>query len=193
MIQIKDTLVSLDVIDNFFCCDLEKCHGKCCIEGDAGAPITDRESKIIEKEWRHSIPFLNKKNIDLINKNGVAYYDEEGDLVTTIINKEDCVFSCKNDGICFCALEKAYNAGLSSFRKPSSCALYPIRITKYASFTAVNLHKWNICKEAFVNGKNLDIRVYEFLKGPLTDYFGQEWYDELELTAQIYLEQKKHR
>lgn len=190
MLEIKDTLVSLDLAERFFCCDLEKCLGQCCIEGDAGAPITPDEQSRIEKLlpeiWDDLLPAARRE----IEENGVAYIDEEGDLVTSIIEGKNCVFTTYGaGGMCLCAIEKAYREGRVDFKKPASCSLYPVRLTRYPSFTAVNYHRWKICRCAEVLGRAEKIRLYQFLKGPLTDYFGKEWYDELALACEAYLEQ----
>ena len=190
MLQIQNALVSLDVIEKYFCCDLDVCHGACCIEGDAGAPVTIDEVATIEEEWHKAAPFMQTKCIEKVEKEGVAYVDQEGDLVTTIIDGKDCAFTHHCGDMCLCALEKVYRERKSTFCKPISCALYPVRITEYPTFTAVNLHMWNICKCAFQKGEKEKIRVYEFLKEPLIRRFGQEWYEELDLTARIYLEEQ---
>ena len=190
MLQIQDTLVSLDVVERFFCCDLDKCLGECCIEGDAGAPITEGEQTEIERVlpdvWEHLLPAAKK----VIEEEGVAYRDIEGDLVTQIVEGKNCVFSCYGaDGMCLCAFEKAYREGKIDFYKPVSCHLYPLRIKEYPTFTAVNYHRWKICKCAEVLGRAKGIRVYQFLREPLVRRFGKEWYDELALTCEEYLRQ----
>ncbi|MDE6287288.1 MAG: DUF3109 family protein, partial [Muribaculaceae bacterium] len=183
MLQIQDTLVSLDLLERFFCCDLDKCLGECCIEGDAGAPITEAERAELERVLPEVIDDLMPAAREEIERNGVAYVDEEGDLVTSIVDGRNCVFSCYGPGgMCMCALEKAWREGRIDFMKPVSCHLYPVRVTEYPTFTAVNLHRWKICKCAEVLGRTKGIRAYEFLKGPLTRRFGEEWYRELELT-----------
>ena len=154
MLQIQDTLVSLDVVERFFCCDLDTCLGECCIEGDAGAPITEEEQTEIERVlpdvWDHLLPAAKK----VIEEEGVAYRDIEGDLVTQIVEGKNCVFSCYGaDGMCLCAFEKAYREGKIDFYKPVSCHLYPLRIKEYPTFTAVNYHRCNICKCAEVLGR----------------------------------------
>lgn len=188
MLEIQNTLVSLDLVERFFCCDLEKCLGQCCIDGDAGAPITDDERKKIEEIlpeiWNDLLPQAQ----EVIREQGVSYVDEEGDLVTSIVNGQNCVFTTfGKDGMCLCAIEKAYREGRVDFLKPSSCHLYPVRLTTYPSFTAVNYHRWKICKCAEVLGQKEGIRVYQFLRGPLIARFGQEWYDELCLACEAYL------
>lgn len=190
MLQIKDTLVSLDLAEQFFCCDLDSCHGECCIEGDAGAPITEDEKKKIEEIlpiiWDDLLPQAQ----DIIKQDGVAYIDEEGDLVTSIVGGANCVFTCYGkNGMCYCAIEKAYREGKIDFYKPISCHLYPVRLTTYPSFTAVNYHRWKICKCAEILGRKNGIRLYKFLEGPLTRRFGEEWYNELVMACDAYLEE----
>lgn len=190
MLQIKETLVSLDLAERFFCCDIEACKGECCIEGDAGAPVTDEEARRIEavlpEIWEDMAPAARRE----VEENGVSYIDSEGDRVTTIVGGRDCAFTCyAPGGICMCAIEKAYREGRIEWRKPASCYLYPVRITRYPTFTAVNFHRWKICRSAESNGRRLGIRAYQFLKEPLTEEFGQEWYDELTTACEAYLEQ----
>ena len=193
MIEIQNTLVSLDVAEKFFCCDLDKCLGQCCIEGDAGAPITKEEYKKLEE----LLPLIESELLpgarDAIRENTVGYIDEEGDLVTTLVDGRNCAFTCYAEGgKCLCAIEKAYRAGKTGgFRKPISCYLYPLRLTEYPTFTAVNYHRWKICKSAEVNGREKGIRLYQFMKGPLIERFGQDWYDELVLACETYLEESK--
>ena len=125
-----------------------------------------------------------------MKENGVAYTDVEGDLVTTILDGRNCAFTCyAPGGICLCALEKVYREGKTSFCKPASCALYPLRIKKFPTFTAVNYHRWSICRDAEILGKKKGIRLYQFLRGPLVSYFGQEWYDELAMACELYLKE----
>ena len=190
MLQIQDTLVSLDLAERYFCCDLEQCKGECCIEGDAGAPVTEEEAKLIEQSLPLILDDLSPAARREIEENGVSYIDEEGDRVTTIVGGRDCAFTCyAPGGVCLCAIEKAYREGRSKWRKPASCHLYPVRITRYPDFTAVNFHRWKICRSAETNGRKLGIRAYQFLKEPLTEYFGKEWYDELATACEAYLEQ----
>lgn len=191
MFQIQDTLVSLDLAEEFFCCDLDACKGECCIEGDAGAPVTEAECD----EIRRALPLIEAdmapRAVEEVRRRGVSYIDEEGDLVTTILDGRNCAFTCYSPGgICLCALEGAFRKGLTGWRKPASCALYPVRLTRYDSFTAVNYHKWSVCKAARAKGRREGIRLYSFLREPLIEYFGREWYDELELCCTEYLAQQ---
>lgn len=190
MLQVGRALVSLDVIERFFICNLEKCLGACCVEGDAGASITEEERRklkeILDVVWDDLLPEARR----VIEQQGVAYVDEEGDLVTSIVNGKDCVFTCYDkNGMCQCAIEKAYRAGKIDFYKPISCHLYPIRLKEYPDFSAVNYHRWKICKAGEVLGRSEKVRVYEFLKEPLIRRFGEAWYNELCEAAEAYLQQ----
>ncbi|MBD5374313.1 MAG: DUF3109 family protein [Bacteroides sp.] len=188
MLQIKDTLVSLDLAERFFCCDLDQCLGQCCIDGDAGAPITEAEREILEDLTPALMPELLPAAQEEIKTNGVAYVDEEGDLVTSIIDGRNCVYTCYAEGgKCLCAIDRAYREGRCSWRKPISCYLYPLRLTEYPTFTAVNYHRWKICRSAESNGRKLGIRLYQFMREPLIERFGQEWYDELVEACEAYL------
>jgi len=184
MLQINDTLISLDLIDQQFCCNLAHCRGICCVEGDAGAPVEMDEIAQMEE----ALPFiwedLSADAKELIEKQGVVYPDIDGELVTSIIHGKDCVFTCYDDkGICFCAIEKAWRAGKIPFMKPISCHLYPIRVKKFEDFTAVNYQEWHICSGARLYGQQLGIPVYQFLKEPLIRKFGEEWFKELSEAA----------
>jgi hypothetical protein len=184
MIQIDDVVVSLDVLQEKFLCDLGACKGECCIEGDAGAPVEQDEVAKLEEVLPIIREDLSPEARAVIDKQGVVYVDEEGDLVTSIVNGKDCVFTYYDEkGTCFCAIEKAYRAGKVDFYKPVSCHLYPIRVGNYGPYKAVNYHRWNVCKAAVLLGKKENVPVYKFLKEPLIRKFGQEWYDALEEVA----------
>lgn len=190
MLKIQDTLVSLDLIEEFFCCDLDRCLGECCIEGDAGAPVTAEEVERLRDNMELIRPLLTPAAQRVIDEQGPAYFDSEGDLVTSIVDGRDCVFTTyAPGGKCLCALEAASRAGKLPPLKPISCHLYPIRLKDYGGFTAVNYHRWKICRSAVTCGRTKGLRVYEFLKEPLIRRFGQEWYDELDRTAKEYLKQ----
>ena len=185
MVQIQDTVVSLDVFREKFLCDLSVCKGACCIEGDAGAPVDLDEIAELEEVLPTIWENLSEEAQGVIERQGVAYADIEGDLVTSIVNGMDCVFTCQDEkGCCYCAIEKAFLKGLCAFRKPISCSLYPLRVSDYGSYKAVNFHRWNICKAAVELGQKTNMPVYKFLKEPLTRKFGTEWYAELETVAQ---------
>lgn len=192
MLRIQDTLVSGDLIERFFICDLDKCLGACCIEGDAGAPLTDEEYERLCELMPEVYPLLSPAAQKVVEEQGPGYYDEEGDLVTSIVDGRDCVFTTyAPGGKCLCALEKAHREGKIPFFKPVSCHLYPVRLKEYEDFTAVNLHRWKICKCAEVLGRAKGVRAYQFLKDPLIRRFGQEWYNELCEGAEAYLASKE--
>ena len=193
MIKIGDTLVSLDVVERCFVCDLDTCLGACCIEGDAGAPLAPGEQEKLEAALPAVDEYLLPRAREVIRSEGVAYIDEDGDLVTSLVGGRDCVFTCyAPGGKCLCALEKAWREGkLEENVKPISCSLYPVRVKEYDGFSAVNLHRWKICRCAERLGLSKGVRAYEFLKEPLTRRFGKEWYDELALNAGEYLRQQK--
>ncbi len=194
MLLIKDTMVSLDLIERFFVCDLDSCLGQCCIDGDAGAPLLEEEREEIERHMDEILPLLNPSAQSIIKECGASYIDEEGDLVTQIVEGKDCVFTTYAEGgKCLCALEKAYRKGKFPQLKPSSCHLYPVRLRKYGDMTAVNLHRWKICKCAEILGRSRKVRAYEFLKEPLIRKFGEEWYAELEHTAKEWLRQQENK
>lgn len=185
MIQIDDTIISLDVIDNYFLCNLTCCKGECCVEGDSGAPLEKEEISDLEKVLPLIWNDLSVEAKAVIEKQGVSYIDSDGDHVTSIVNNKDCVFTYYDkNGICKCAVEKAYREGKTDFYKPISCHLYPIRLTKYPDFTAVNYHRWKICKAAEILGKKEKLPVYKFLKEPLIRKFGENWYKALEECAE---------
>lgn len=190
LLQIQHTLVSLDLIERYFVCDLDACLGACCIEGDAGAPLAAGESERIVEVLPAVQDELLPRARAAIATDGVSYTDPDGDLVTQIVDGRDCVFTCyAPGGKCLCALEKAFREGRIPDVKPISCRLYPVRLKEYDGFTAVNLHRWKICRPAETLGRRLGVRAFEFLKGPLSARFGLEWYAELELTAREYLRQ----
>ncbi|MGL4227891.1 MAG: DUF3109 family protein [Tannerellaceae bacterium] len=184
MVQIDDTIISLDVFDAKFICDLDKCKGECCVEGESGAPLEDDEVAKLEAVLPIVWDDLSEEAKAVIDAQGVAYEDMDGDMVTSIVNGKDCVFTCYDaSGMCKCAIEKAYREGKVDFYKPISCHLYPIRLEKYREFTAVNYHRWSVCKAAEILGQKEGLPVYKFLKEPLIRKFGSEWYEQLEICA----------
>ena len=180
ILQVGNVLVSPDVLTEFFCCDYEKCKGACCIEGNAGAPVCLDEIGEIEDSLDAVWGDLSASAQSIIDRQGVAYSDPEGELVTSIVHGKDCVFTCYEGESCLCALEKACREGRSKFQKPISCALYPIRAKQFSNGSVgLNYHRWDICRDAVEKGRQLNLRVYEFLREPLVRRFGQQWYDEL--------------
>lgn len=183
MIQIENTLISFDVFEKKFCCDLQQCKGVCCIEGDSGAPLEKGEPRQIEADYEGIRTFMKPQGIRAVEEQGFAVVDKDGDLVTPLINGGECAYAIEENGVCWCAIEKAWSQGKSAFRKPESCHLYPIRITRYAGFEALNFHKWDICRCARIKGEQEGIPVYRFLKQALIARYGEEWYRQVEYAA----------
>jgi len=191
MLQIDDTIISLELLDEHFVCDLNSCKGICCIEGDDGAPLEDAEVKIIEDLLPVIWDDLTETSKEVIRKQGVSYIDDDGEPVTSIVNGAECVFTYTDkDGTCKCAIEKAFREGKTDFYKPISCHLYPVRLQKYDEFTAVNYHRWSVCSCARKLGGKLGIPVYQFLKEPLIRRFGHEWFEQLEIADKEFKNKK---
>ena len=182
IIQIDDCLVSDEIITEYFACDYEKCQGCCCIIGDSGAPLEECEIEAIEKNYSIFSPEMQEKGRAVIEKNGFFEVDIDGDLVTPLgPGSEECAYCHFDDyGNCLCSMEKCWFQGKGDFRKPISCALYPIRVSHLSNgMLALNLHRWHICQDAFIKGKKEKVRVYEFLREPIIRYFGEDFYDAL--------------
>ncbi|MDV3309073.1 MAG: DUF3109 family protein [Cyclobacteriaceae bacterium] len=180
MIKVGDVLVSDEIRDREFVCNLEKCKGACCVEGDYGAPLEVEELAILRDIYPKIKSYLTEKGIKTIEAEGTHVVDPEGDYATPVIKGRECVYSHYDEkGILKCAIEEAHKDGKISFRKPISCHLYPIRITKKKGFEAVNYHKWHICSPACTLGRQLQVPLYKFLKEPLIRKYGEAWYEEL--------------
>jgi len=187
MIIIGNTSVSDDLYLVRFCCHLERCHGACCVDGDAGAPLEEEEISILEDDLDFIKPFMTEQGIKTVDENGVFDYDTHSNFVTPLVNDGECAFANFRDGIAHCAIEKAYYAGKTKFLKPVSCHLYPVRITRYETFDAVNYQKWNICKPALKLGNKEGLPLYKFLKTALVRKYGDSWYQELEKEIDLRL------
>lgn len=186
MVQIGKAIVSFDVFEKQFLCDLKACKGACCIEGDSGAPLTREEAVLIEKYYSVFEKYIADKYKKEIDKQGYAVVDSDGDLVSPLYNNRECVYTYVNeDGILSCAIEKAYLKGEIDFWKPVSCHLFPIRITEYEEFDAVNYQQLDICKAARTCGAKNKLPLYKCLKEPLIRKYGEEWYKELEIAADM--------
>jgi len=189
MFQLKNTIVSEDIIEKDFVCNLNACKGECCIAGEAGAPLEENEVKIMYDIFKDVRPFLRPEGIEAIEAQGTSIV-REGELETPLVNGKECAYVTFNDkGWASCGIEDAYNAGKVNWRKPISCHLYPVRVQKYSSFSAVNYHRWPICDDACTLGNELKVPVYKFTKEALVRKFGEAWYAELEKTAQEMKEQ----
>ncbi|GGE34537.1 DUF3109 family protein [Psychroflexus planctonicus] len=193
MFQIGKTLVSEEILENDFTCNLNACKGACCVAGDAGAPVTDKESQKLEEVYEKVKPYMRKEGIQAIEAQGkfVTSSFDDDELETPLVNNKECAYVNFNEqGIALCSIEAAYRDQKIDFKKPISCALYPIRIQKLSSFEAVNYDKWDICSPACSLGKELQTPVYKFTKDSLIEKFGEDWYKELEEVATHYAEFK---
>ena len=180
ILEVGGILISSEILTECFCCDYEKCHGICCVEGDAGAPVSLDEVAGIEEALDMVWKDLSASAQSVIDQQGVAYVDKDADLVTSIVRGKDCVFTCYDGDNCLCALEKAYRNGETEFCKPISCALYPIREKNFGNgLIGLNYNRWAICKDGIEKGKALNLPLYQFLKEPLIRRFGEDWYQEL--------------
>lgn len=191
MLLIQDTIVSLEILEKEFCCDLEHCKGCCCIEGDAGAPVTPEEEQQFNALLPELLPHMTKEARAVVDAQGIAYNDPSGERVLSIVNDKDCIFArTDHNGWCYCLIERLFSqqSAASNLRpvvkKPISCHLYPIRLTQIGERVGVEYHRWDICHSSRQLGHKLHLPLYKFLREPLIRRFGQEWYDELCLTAE---------
>lgn len=186
MIQIDDKLISEDIFSEEFVCNLNKCKGACCVEGDVGAPLERAETKILEEIFDKVKPYLRPEGVKALEEQGTWTVDEmDGDFVTPMVNGEECAYVIFDErGITKCGIEKAYEDGAVNWQKPISCHLYPIRLKEYSTFTAFNYHEWPICSDACTLGKELKVPVYKFLKTPLIRKYGEDFYKVLSEAAE---------
>ncbi|MCH2233467.1 MAG: DUF3109 family protein [Crocinitomicaceae bacterium] len=181
MLEIGDKLVSRDIFDEEFVCNLGACKGACCVEGDDGAPLTMEEVDLLEDYVDEIKPYMTEEGKAAVNDKGVFYLDRENEPVTALVKGKECAFVYRdNNGITKCSVETAYKDGKIPFNKPISCHLYPIRSRKFEKFEALNYDRWPICKDACTLGKDLSVPVYKFLKEPLIRKYGEDFYAELE-------------
>jgi len=192
MIEIQHTLVHEDIFEENFVCNLDKCKGACCIEGDSGAPLEKSELKILEEIYPDVKPYMTEKGIKTIEEYGAWVKDFEGDYTTPCVDgNKECAYVTWENGITKCAIEKAYEDGKVHWKKPISCHLYPIRITAYPEFDLLNYDRWHICSAACSFGDHLKVPVYKFLKGPLIRKYGEEWYEQTEAAAEMLSRERK--
>lgn len=180
MIQIGETIVSQVAFEHAFCCDLSKCKGACCVEGDAGAPLLPSEVPILESIQSAIRPFLRPEGIAALESQGVAVKDDDGEWVTPLVEGKECAYVTFDQGVAKCGIEQASAAGAVDWPKPISCHLYPIRVTKYKDFDALNVHHWKVCEPACSLGQELKLPVFRFLRGGLVRAYGPEWMEEAE-------------
>jgi hypothetical protein len=184
MIVIDKTIVSEDLLDKKFVCALDKCKGACCVEGDSGAPLEWEETAVLENVFEQVKPYMREEGIKSVEQYGKWLIDSEGDFVTPLIDGvRQCAYVFFEKGIAKCAIERAYHEGKIDFRKPVSCHLYPVRITKHDQYDAVNYNRWEICSPACANGKQLGVPVFQFVKDALIRKYGEEWFQQLEGAA----------
>ena len=191
LVEIGDKIVSTQIFERKFVCDLNACKGACCVEGDAGAPLTLEEIDILEEDLEAIKPYMRKEGIDVVDKTGVFYMDQDNEAGTTLVNNKECAFVFFDDnGITKCAIEQAHREGKTEFKKPISCHLYPIRVKEFKDFTALNYDKWDICEPACACGESLNVPVYKFLKEPIIRAFGGDFFEELEVVNEELKNQK---
>lgn len=191
MFQVGNAIVSDEILENEFVCNLSACKGQCCVDGDAGAPLDKEETAILDQIYDKVKPYLRQEGIASIENQGKWIIGEDGDYETPLVNGSECAYVIFDGKTALCAIEQAYNEGVVDYKKPISCHLYPIRIKEYSQFSAVNYHHWHICDNACSLGKELEVPVYKFLKGPLIRKFGEDWYKELEQVAIQWKAQSK--
>ncbi|MEI6575526.1 MAG: DUF3109 family protein [Bacteroidota bacterium] len=184
MIAIDDNLISDNIYKVQFCCDLKRCFGACCVEGDAGAPLEPEEIQVLKDIFPFVKPYMQQNGVDMVEHMGVHDFDPAGKLVTPLLDSGECVFVYYEGEVAKCAIEKAHAEGVIQFKKPISCHLYPVRLRKYAYSEAVNFHEWHVCYPAIIKGKLEGIPLYVFLKEPLIRKYGQEWYEKLLLEVE---------
>ena len=190
MFQLGKTIISEDLLEKDFVCNLSACKGACCIDGDAGAPLNKEETEILDRIYPKVKPFLREEGVAVIEKEGTWITSDFGELETPLIKGADCAYVIFDDtNTALCAIEEAYNQGIIDWKKPISCHLYPVRVKEYSEFAAVNYHKWEICDDACSLGKELQVPVYKFVKQALIRKFGKDWYEALEQEA----EKRKNR
>ncbi|MBQ6690492.1 MAG: DUF3109 family protein [Rikenellaceae bacterium] len=192
MIEIDDKIVSLDLLRECFVCDLDKCRGICCVEGNAGAPLDIDEVDTLEEEYENYKPYMKPEGIEAIERQGFMVVDDDGDYCTPLINDAECAYSFEENGVTFCAIERAYREGKCSFYKPISCHLYPIRLVNFSNGSVgLNYHRWSVCRDAVECGRKLSVPVYKALKEPIIRRFGEEFYTALEAAEEYIKESEK--
>lgn len=180
MLIVKESIVSDDIAERRFSCDLAQCKGQCCVEGDYGAPLTDDEVTVLQRILPAVQPYMTPAGLRAVEQQGVSTLDNAAEPCTPLVNNRECAYVAWGaDGTALCAIEQAFRDGKTDFMKPVSCHLYPIRVDEYGEFTAVNYHQWDVCHCAVKRGNECGVPLYQYLREPLIRRFGQEWYDEL--------------
>ena len=190
MIEIDDKIVSSDLLRECFACDLGKCKGICCVEGDAGAPLELDEVDLLEEEYENYAPYMTEEGRQEVERQGFMVVDSDGDYTTPLVNNAECAYAFSENGVTFCAIERAYREGNCSFLKPISCHLYPIRVKQFSNGSyGLNYHRWSVCRDAVECGKKIGLPVYKALKEPIIRRFGEEFYKALECAEELFKEQ----
>ena len=186
MIEIDGKIVSYDILTECFACDIARCKGECCVDGNSGAPLEMEEADILEEEYENYKPYMTPEGIESVERQGFMVVDCDGDYTTPLVDDAECAYSYRENGITLCAIEKAFREGKCSFRKPISCHLYPIRLISLSNGTiGLNYHRWNVCSSACENGRKLGIPVYKSLREPIIRRFGEEFYKALECAEDL--------
>jgi hypothetical protein len=191
MIDIEGKIVSLDVLEEKFVCDLNACKGICCVEGDSGAPLDENEIHVLENILEDVKPYMEPDGIAAVEKQGAWVIDTDGDYVTPLVEGKQCAYVYFEKGFALCAIEKAWKEKKVDYQKPISCHLYPIRIKEYKRFDALNYDRWEVCAPACSCGKKLKVPVYKFVKGALIRKYGEDWYSQLEEAAALVEEERR--
>ena len=190
MIEIDDKIVSSDLLRECFACDLGKCKGICCVEGDAGAPLELDEVDLLEEEYENYAPYMTEEGRQEVERQGFMVVDSDGDYTTPLVNNAECAYAFSENGVTFCAIERAYREGKCSFLKPISCHLYPIRVKQFSNGSyGLNYHRWSVCRDAVECGKKIGLPVYKALKEPIIRRFREEFYKALECAEELFKEQ----
>ena len=184
LLAVGEILVSTDIIEETFVCDLARCKGACCVKGDVGAPLEPEEKEKLAEIYPQVAPYLPKKGRKAIGDQGTHVRDITGSDSTPLVDGKECAFTVFDDkGMASCGIEKAWEDGKTDFQKPISCHLYPIRVHNSRQFEALNYDRWDICAPACIKGELTGIRIYEFLKSPLIRKYGEAFYQELDAIA----------
>lgn len=192
MVEIDGKIVSADILREHFACDISRCKGMCCVEGNAGAPLEDDEADILEMQFEKYRPYMTPEGVEAVERQGFMVVDTDGDYTTPLIDDAECAYSYKENGVTLCAIEKAYMRGECTFRKPISCHLYPIRLVRFSNGgTGLNYHRWDVCRTACENGRKQGIAVYKSVKDAIIRRFGEEFYGALEAAANFINEQRQ--
>lgn len=176
MLVVDNVLISDWIAEKKFVCDLDKCHGNCCVYGDDGAPLEEKELAIIREEYEVIKPYMRRQGVKAIEEHGLIQYDSDGQYIAPLVNGQECAFARFDNGIAYCAIESAWIDSKTDFRKPVSCHLYPIRLSEFNERIALNYHQWDICAPALKRGEREGTPLYIFAKDALIRKFGKDWY-----------------